>query len=414
MVTSVSKTFARTSCSSLVSIGAGLGRGDGVRHGHHQRPALRHLLLDRLLFGRERLDLVLIAPPPSRTRRAGSRVSRRVRGASSKCSVSPLARAASMPRSTHRRASSIRRACQAALRGKEDRRHGASRLFLRLEDVDGGFGLAQGGRRRCAAIRCPCASRSRISPSRDRSRVHSLVLEVVERDLRDADRLLGVERVERLARELQPVLDRLLGIVGLREMVHELGVDALEPAGVALFDQLGVLAVERPALAAGEGGVENVPDDAARKGQPVAARLPFLLEDPLAQQPVDGVVEIRGPFGQGLEVPGVEGLAEHRGDREKIAQLLRKPLDALLDGLLDRCRQGVRRDLRLLRKAPGSGVVSRDPARFDQGADQLFREEGVAFRRLAEPPGELVGDFRRSDQGLDQRRGARKGRTGRA
>ena len=148
--------------------------------------------------------------------------------------------------------------------------------------------------------------------------------------------------------------------------MDELGIDALEPARGALLEQPGVLAVERPAPAAGEGSVEDVANDAARERQPVAARLALLLEKPFAHQPVDGVVEVLRPFGQGLEVPGLEGLAQHGGDRQEIAQFLRKPLDPLLDGLLDRGRQRIRRDRPLSRKAPGAGVVPGDLAGLDE------------------------------------------------
>ena len=125
-----------------------------------------------------------------------------------------------------------------------------------------------------------------------------VVLEVVERDLRDADRLLRAEGVERLLRELQAVLDGLLGDVRLREVVDELGVDALEPPGVALLEELRVLAVERAALAARERGVEDVAHDAAREREPVAARLALLLEHSLADEPVDVVVEVPRVLGE--------------------------------------------------------------------------------------------------------------------
>ena len=108
-------------------------------------------------------------------------------------------------------------------------------------------------------------------------------------------------------------------------------------------------------------------------------------------------------LGQRLEVARVEGLAQDRRDREEVAQLLGQPLDALLDGLLDRRRQGVGRDLGLLREAPGAGVVPRDAARLDERADELLREEGVSLGRVAQPLRELVRDLRRADERLDER-----------
>ena len=185
--------------------------------------------------------------------------------------------------------------------------------------------------------------------------------------------------------------------------MDELGVDALEPAGVALLDELGVLAVERAALAPGQRGVEDVADDPAREGQAVAAGLALLLEHALADEAVDVVVEVPVVLGDLLEVLRVEGLPEHGRDREQVAQLLREPLDALLDGLLDRRGQGVGRDLGLLREAPGPGVVLRDAARLDERADELPGEEGVALGRVPQPPGELVGDLRGADERLDER-----------
>src|SRR4029079_19680461 len=120
------------------------------------------------------------------------------------------------------------------------------------------------------------------------------VLEVVERDPRDADRVLRAERVERLLRQLQPVLDGLLGDVGLRVVVDELRVDALEPPRVPALDELRVLPVKRAALAPRERRVQDVADDSARERQPVSPRLALLLEHPLADQTVDRVVDVAG------------------------------------------------------------------------------------------------------------------------
>ncbi len=229
------------------------------------------------------------------------------------------------------------------------------------------------------------------------------VRQKVQRDLRDPDRVLRAEGVEGLLHELQPVGDGLLGIVGLREVMHEIGVDAFEPAGVAMFDELGVLAMERPAPAARERGIEHVAHDAAREGQPVAAGLAILLEHSLAEQAVDVVVETRDAFGERLEILRVEGLPQNRGDGEQVPKLLGKALDALLDGLLDGCGERFRRDLRLRGEAPGARVVLSDPARLDQRANELAGEEGVALGGLAQAEGQGVGDVRRADERFDER-----------
>src|SRR5713101_4539874 len=117
-------------------------------------------------------------------------------------------------------------------------------------------------------------------------------------------------------------------------MVNKLRINALEPAGVALLDQLGIITVKRATLATGKRAVQNVADDPARESQPVATGFPFLFEDPLADEPVDLVVEVLCVFRQRLEVLGVEGLPQHGGDREKLPKLLGEPLDPLFDGLL--------------------------------------------------------------------------------
>ena len=55
-------------------------------------------------------------------------------------------------------------------------------------------------------------------------------------------------------------------------------------------------------------------DEKVRFGKPVIAG---------TRVPVDLVVEVSRSLGERRKVPGVEGLAEHGGDREKVAQLFR-------------------------------------------------------------------------------------------
>src|SRR5437879_11756609 len=117
-------------------------------------------------------------------------------------------------------------------------------------------------------------------------------------------------------------------------MVNELRINALEPAGVALLDQLGIITVKRATLATGKRAVQNVSDDPARESQPVTTGFPFLFEDPLADEPVDFVVEVLCVFRQRIEVLGVERLPQHGGAGATLPKLLGGPLDPTFDGLL--------------------------------------------------------------------------------
>ena len=119
-----------------------------------------------------------------------------------RCSDSPPARAASIPRSTHRRASSIRRACHAVSAANRIALDGPPGLLLLLEHAGGRFRLAQS--RVHVARQALALRQEKPGVSFEGSLARPLlVLEEVESDLRDADRLLRAERVERLLRELQ-------------------------------------------------------------------------------------------------------------------------------------------------------------------------------------------------------------------
>src|SRR5438105_4841467 len=83
-----------------------------------------------------------------------------------------------------------------------------------------------------------------------------------------------------------------------------------------------VSAAKRMAPPAGPGFLCSS-NASTREREPVATRLPLLLQDSFTEQPVDLVVEVFRSLGEGRKVPGVEGLAEHGGDREKVAQLFR-------------------------------------------------------------------------------------------
>ena len=261
---------------------ARLRGGDRVGHRHDERSASRESPLPppspRDRASRSRPD----RRRPSRTRRAGSRRSRRATGARPGAPSSPprLRRvdaaldpaAGVFDRGAPARPSPPRRG---------SRRRRGRRRFCFSKTADGGLGLAQRAVDVAGHAVALGEHQPRLALERRVARP-LLVLEELERDLRDADRVLGAEGVERLLRELQSVLDRLLGHVALPEVVDELGVDALEPPGRALLDQLGVLAVEGTAAPARERSVEHVAHDSAREGQPVAARLALFLEDALA------------------------------------------------------------------------------------------------------------------------------------
>ena len=184
--------------------------------------------------------------------------------------------------------------------------------------------------------------------------------------------------------------------------MDEVGEDSLQTPGVTLLDELRIPAVERTPLAARKRTVKDVPHDTARESQPVAPGLPLFFEDPFPHEPLRRVVQALRLFHQDLEVFEVEALAEHGRDGEKLAQIVRQALDPLLDGLLDRGRQRVGIDAGGLGEIPGAGVVPGDPARVDQGPDELLREERVALGRVAQPLRQRVGDFRAAGHGFDQ------------
>ena len=186
------------------------------------------------------------------------------------------------------------------------------------------------------------------------------VLEILEGGLRGPDGVIGAERLEGLLRELQAVLDRLLGDVGLREVMNEVRIDAVEPAREAPLDQVRVSPVERAPPPPREGAVEHVAHDPAREGEPVAARLALLLEDSLADESLRGLVHVARAFRERLEVAELEAPAENRGDREELAQLLGQVLDAFLHGLLDRGGQRIGGDAGGLGEGPRA---RRDPLR---------------------------------------------------
>ena len=273
--------------------------------------------------------------------------------------------------------------------GEQDRFEEACRLLLALEDLSGRLGLAERGVGVARHPRRLGEKEMRVAFQRLVA-LPFLVPEVIERGLRDARRLLRAEGVEGLLRELQAVIHRLPGDVALREVMDELGIDAVEAALVSFLEKVRVRPVQRAAPPPHEGAVENVAHDAAREGEPVAARFALFLEKALFHEPVDRLVEALRILGEQLEVLEFEALPEDRRDLEDVAQLLGQPFDSRLDGLLDRLRQGVGGDARRPGETQPAGVVPRDPARVEERPDELLREERVPLGRREEPPGEVV------------------------
>src|SRR5262249_60163461 len=91
-----------------------------------------------------------------------------------------------------------------------------------------------------------------------------LLVQEVEDGLGRARGLFGAPRFERGAGAAQAVLHGLVRHVALREVVEELGQDALDPARVPLLHDLGVAAVGRAALAARGARGEDGAGEAAR------------------------------------------------------------------------------------------------------------------------------------------------------
>ena len=71
-----------------------------------------------------------------------------------------------------------------------------------------------------------------------------VVFEELEGGPGRADRVVRTEGLERLPGELQSVFDRFLGNVPLRKMMDELRENPIQPARVALFNQLRVFSME--------------------------------------------------------------------------------------------------------------------------------------------------------------------------
>ena len=210
-----------------------------------------------------------------------------------------------------------------------------------------------------------------------------------EHRLGGADGVVGAEGGERAAGELEAVLEDFVGDVGLRVVMHELHAHAREPAGVLFLEVLGDALVQRPAAPPRQLGVEDLAHRAAREGEAIAAAFALLLEVAATDQLLEGVVEVDVLLlEQRLELVLLERFAEHGGERQHLAQLVGQALDAALDGLLDRRRDGLEREVRAAREGEGAARLALEAPGVEQRTKQLPREEGVSLGGVVEPLGE--------------------------
>ena len=185
--------------------------------------------------------------------------------------------------------------------------------------------------------------------------------------------------------------------------MEEVRVDPLQPPRVTLLQELCVPSVEELSLSPRDGVVEHVADDAAREREAVAPRASLLLEQAVAHEPLDRVVQAVDAFRECLEVAELEALSEDRRDREDVARLLRQPLDPSRHRLLDRLRQHVGRESLGAGEVQRSRVVFRDRARVEERPHELLREERVPLGGLVEARREGVRDLASARRPLDER-----------
>src|SRR5205085_11279833 len=127
----------------------------------------------------------------------------------------------------------------------------------------------------------------------------------------------------------------------------------------------------------------------ALEREPPSARAAHLLEEALADEGLERLFEVlfRGA-GERREVAHVERLAGESREREEVAQVARKPLEAALDRLLDRGGESARGEEGASGGRREARLAHDDLARFLQGAGELPREVRVPLRRLAAAPRE--------------------------
>ena len=242
VVTSVSKTVDSTSCSSMVRAAGGSAEVTGLARATTSVPPSAVSSASLPFGARRSISARYVAAfwcSPRRFATVAASERSRASGSASSC-----ARAASMP--------ALRPAPRLVdppgLPGRFGREqhggHGAPGPLSRSKPsprlrIRGG---PRPGFRPCGK---PARGGACASPSGAPSPDHSALLHVLENGSRDPGRLLGAEGEERFLRELQAVLDRLLGDVAFRVVVQELRVDPLQPVRVTLLQELGVSSVER-------------------------------------------------------------------------------------------------------------------------------------------------------------------------
>ena len=310
---------------------------------------------------RERFELRLVLAPPARTRRAGWRRWRRARGACP-CRSRALrpTRAASRPRSTQRRASSIRRACQAVSAAKRSAAPAGPGLRSLSRAPSRRPPPRAARRRRCP----PCAGRGRAAsarrPSSDGSPDHSSSSRYSSAIFATRIASSGLNVSSDFCASFRPYSTVLSGDIGLREVVDQLGVDALEPARRSASRSArrtcgaGSAACGARAPRRGHRGRSRSRTSAGRRATPAPLRG--------SRRAASGRYRRRGPScpsARASRSRASKVLPSTEAIESSVAQLFGKPLDPLLDRLLDRRGQGVGGDLRLFRKAPGP-VSSRE------------------------------------------------------
>lgn len=364
----------------------GMNRLHGRRHGHDEAASARQRfrLARQLLPERRRLLEVrarpLVVAPQVRDRRPERQEAREVRHVWRLArQLEPLLDPA--PRLVH--APALPRGLGRE-HGRPDERRPVAAL---LEDLRRLLDLAKRGLHVPGEPARGGQDRPRLPG--ERLAPGGLLVQEVQDGARRADRLLGAQGLERLLRQLQSVLDRLLGKVALRAAVQELRVDALQPSRVAPLELLGVAAMERAPAAPRQSRVEDVAQDAAPEREAVPARGPFFFQEAVREEPLDSFLQAFLRPDQELEVAELEGLAEDGGDREHLAVFLAQPVDAPFHGLLDRDRQRLGPSPRAREPERTTGLTH-DAVGIHERAHELACEVGIPLRGLEELLGQGI------------------------
>ena len=223
-------------------ISARIRRQDRIRHGRHEPASRGDLLFSLHLRRGPPLDLgqvlrglrvfaAQVGDGRAEREELAALVQSFLRGRGVQAALDPpagLFRAALLPR---------------GLRREEHDRDGFLEGLFFLEDLDRRVGFPQGSLG-VAGHTVRARHEQPRFPLQDRISGPLFVFQEFQARLCRPQRLVGGEGVQGLLGELQPVFHGLLRDVGLRKMVHEVGIDALQPPRVAFLQQLGILTVE--------------------------------------------------------------------------------------------------------------------------------------------------------------------------